>query len=99
MSYIITPLTLGFWFYGRICIFSYIIYVMHNTKLMDDEHGDAYILNYIVYGVSTILILNIWWFKVICGMVYTKLTKGKIEDVTANFKKNEPEDGKKTSSK
>lgn len=79
------PLTLTFWFYGRICVFTYIIYVMHTTEVMGSEHGDHYIMNYIVAGVSTILVLNIWWLKMMSGMVYSALTKGKVEDVTANF--------------
>jgi len=85
MSLIVMPITLTFWFYGRICVFSHIIYVMHTTKVMGEEHGDHYIMNYIVYGVSTILCLNIWWGKVMAGMAISALTKGKIEDVTANF--------------
>lgn len=28
------------WFSGRVVVFSGIIYMMHNTEVMSDEHGD-----------------------------------------------------------
>jgi len=33
-----------FWFFGRIVVFSGIIYVMHTTEVMSSENGDNYIM-------------------------------------------------------
>lgn len=69
-----------FWFLCRVVVFSGIIYMMHNTEVMSSENGDNYIMNYIVYGVSTLLFLNMWWLKMLFGVLTAALFKNKFED-------------------
>jgi hypothetical protein len=42
-------------------------------------------MDYIVYGVLTLLCLNLWWFKVICEILFSALFKNKYEDTQAHF--------------
>ena len=93
----VVTLLIIFWFLGRIVVFSGIIYMMHNTKVMSSEHGDDYIMQYIVYGVIVLLFLNIWWWKIIIDIVLAAVFKKKYEDTQANFVKKDVAASKKDS--
>lgn len=62
---------LSFWCYARLFVFTHLIYVTHSSNIVSSDNGDAYIIQYIVYGLSTILILNFWWAYIMFGIVKT----------------------------
>lgn len=87
VSFISMPICLLFWCYARLFAFTHLIYVTHSSDIMSNESSDKYIIQYIVYGLSTLVILHFWWAKIMFTIAFTALTKGKLEDVSTNFQK------------
>ena len=44
---------------------------------MTVENDDAYIINFLVFGLSIILFLNFWWASIMTKIGYTALKSGK----------------------
>lgn len=84
-SYIAMAINLSFWCYARLFAFSHLIYVTHNSDIMSDDNSNKYIIQYIVYGLSTLVILHFWQAKTMFSKVYTAFTRAKVEDATYNF--------------
>ena len=77
---------LTFWIYSRVYVFSWLIYSLYTSKIMNIENGDNYIINFIVYGLSLILVLNVWWTKVLLKVSYKAIMSGKgTVDTQAEF--------------